>query len=329
MSAQLPNFFIVGAPKAATTFLYESLQQHPQVYMSPLKEPNYFASEMRPEYFPEEARARVARQMREIKAYLRGDMREKRFGGFVTSWEDYLKLFRAASSEVAIGEASPSYLWSRTAAQNIASHLPHARIIINLRNPIERAFSHYLHQVTEGLTNLTFRQTIEASLRALHGPFAVERTLLEFGHYCGQIERYQKEFPREQIHISLYDDLEHSPVALMENLLTFLGVDPDIRLDASRRHLEPRIPKLNGMAYFLKRARLWPHLRKLLPQPLGPRLRSALLRSRRSLVMDPADRAFLKEYYHGEIESLAALLGRDLSSWLDHRAPAPPRDSSV
>jgi len=90
MSAKLPNFFVVGAPKAATTFLYESLQQHPQVYMSPLKEPNYFASEMRPEYFPEEARAWVVRQMRELEAYLRGDMREKRFGGFVTSWEDYL-----------------------------------------------------------------------------------------------------------------------------------------------------------------------------------------------------------------------------------------------
>ena len=317
MSVKQPNFFIVGAPKAATTFLYESLQQHPQVYMSPLKEPNYFASEMRPEFFPEEARARVARQMHELEAYLRGDMREKRFGGFVTSWEDYLKLFRNVSDQVAIGEASPSYLWSRTAAQNIASRLPHARIVINLRNPIERAFSHYLHQVTEGLTNQTFRQAIEATLRAGPGQFAIERTLLEFGHYCTQIKRYQKEFPREQIHISLYEELEHSPAALMENLLTFLGVDPDIRFDASRRHLEPRIPKLNGVAYVLKKSRIWPHLRKLLPQPLGPRLRSALMRSRRSLVMNRADRAFLNEYYHDEIANLSALLDRDLSSWVD------------
>jgi len=317
MSVKEPNFFIVGAPKAATTFLYESLQQHPQVYMSPLKEPNYFASEMRPELFPAEARARVARQMQELEAYLRGDMREKRFGGFVTSWEDYLKLFRNVSDQVAIGEASPSYLWSRTAAQNIVSRLPHARIIINLRNPIERAYSHYLHQVTEGLTNQTFREAIEATLRAGPERFAIERTLLEFGQYCGQIKRYQKEFPREQIHISLYEDLARAPAALMESLLTFLGVDPDIRFDAARRHLEPRIPKLNGVAYVLKRSRLWPHLRKLLPQPLGPRLRSALLRSRRSLVMSPADRAFLNEYYRNEIGDLSALLGRDLSSWLN------------
>ena len=110
-----PNFFIVGAPKAATTFLYAYLDQHPQVYMSPLKEPNYFASELRPENFAEEDRARVQRQMRELQAYLRGDMRETRFGGFVTSWEDYLQLFRNAADQIAVGEASPTYLWSQTA----------------------------------------------------------------------------------------------------------------------------------------------------------------------------------------------------------------------
>jgi hypothetical protein len=313
----LPNFFIVGAPKAATTFLYESLQQHPQVYMSPLKEPNYFASEMRPEYFPAEARARVARQMHELETYLSGDLREKRFGGFVTSWEDYQKLFRNVAGQIAIGEASPSYLWSQTAAQNIAARLPGARIIINLRNPIDRAFSHYLHQVTEGLTNRTFRQAIDATLRVGPGQFPIERTLLEFGQYCGQIKRYKKEFPPAQIHISLYEDLQRSPAALMANLLTFLGLDADIRIDVARRHLEPRVPKLNGVAYILKRSSLWPYLRKLLPQPLGPRLRSALLRSRGSLVMSSADRAFLNEYYREEIENLAELLGRDLSSWLD------------
>jgi Sulfotransferase family len=316
---KLPNFFIVGAPKAATTFLYACLDQHPQVYMSPLKEPNYFASELRPENFSEEDRPRVVRQMRELDAYLRGDMREKRFGGLVTTWEDYLKLFANVSDQIAIGEASPSYLWSQTAARNIASRVPRARIVINLRNPIDRAFSHYLHELTVGATNRTFRQEIEAALGAEHKQFGLERSLLEFGHYCGQIKRYQNEFPRSQIHISFYENLERSPAALVEDLLAFLGVDPAIRVDVSQRHLEPRISRLNGVAYLLKRWRLWPYLRNLLPQSLGPQLRSVLMRSRASLVMNRADRAFLIEYYRDDINNLAELLNRDLTSWLDPR----------
>jgi len=314
---KLPNFFIVGAPKAATTFLYACLDQHPQVYMSPLKEPNYFAPEMRPENFAAADRARAVRDMRELDAYLQGDMREKRFGGHVTRWEDYLKLFRNASDQIAIGEASPTYLWSKAAARNIATHLPGARIIINLRNPVERAFSHYLHELTNGVTNRTFRQEIEAARRAEHRPSSLERSLLEFGHYYEQIKRYQSEFPRAQIHISLYEDLERSPLALLQSLLTFLDVDPAIQVNFSQRQNEPRIPKLRGVAYFLKRWHLWSHLRGLLPQPLGPRLRSLLLYPRAALVMNPADRAFLIEYYRQEVKDLSELLERDLKSWLE------------
>src|ERR1700724_3338547 len=93
-SPKIPNFFIVGAPKAGTTALYAYLDQHPQVYMSPLKEPNYFAAELRPENFIAADRPRIAREMLALQEYLRGDLREKRFGGLVASWEDYLLLFR-------------------------------------------------------------------------------------------------------------------------------------------------------------------------------------------------------------------------------------------
>jgi hypothetical protein len=315
---KLPNFFIVGAPKAATTFLYACLDQHPQVYMSPLKEPNYFAAEMRPENFAAADRARSARHMRELDAYLSGDMREKRlFGGYVSSWEDYLKLFRNASDQIAIGEASPTYLWSKTAARNIAAHVPRARIIISLRNPVERAFSHYLHQLTDGVTNRTFRQEIEAAQRAEARPGGLEKGLLEFGHYCGQIKRYQSEFPRAQIHICLYEDLQRSPAALLHSLLIFLGVDPGIQVNVSQRQNEPRIPKLGGVVYFLKRTQLWSHLRGLVPQPLAPRLRSLLFYPRASLLMNPADRAFLIDYYREEVKDLSELLERDLTPWLE------------
>jgi hypothetical protein len=162
---KLPNFFIVGAPKAGTTSLYAYLDQHISVYMSPLKEPNYFASELRVENFVEEARPRINCEIDALQDYLRGDMSEKRFGGLVSTWDDYLKLYRKVSDETAIGEATPCYLWSETAARNIAARIPHAKIIISLRNPVDRAFSQYLHMVTVGSTRRSFREQIEANLR--------------------------------------------------------------------------------------------------------------------------------------------------------------------
>ncbi len=112
----LPNFFIAGAPKSGTTSLYHYLGQHPEIYMSPIKEPNYFASEIRLERFSERLRSEAEQDVRALRAYLDGPMREKRFGGLVTEWRDYLKLFQQAEGRSAIGEASVCYLWSESAA---------------------------------------------------------------------------------------------------------------------------------------------------------------------------------------------------------------------
>jgi len=288
----LPNFFIVGAPQAGTAFLYACLQQHPQIYLSALKEPNYFASELHPGNFAEEASS-----------------------GLVTIWGAYLKLFDNVSDEIAIGEASPSYLWSQTAARNIASRMPRARIIINLRNPLDRAFSHYLHAVASGLTERTFRQEIEAALHPQHTPSGLERSLLEFGEYYEQIKRYQQAFSRPQMHISLFEDLQRTPAAVVEDLLAFLGVNPDIKLEVCKRHLQDWIYRPDGLTHFLEKWRVWPYLRNLVPQPFGLRLRS-MLRPRTSLQMAPADRALLIDYYRDDIRRLAELLNRDLSAWL-------------
>ena len=313
---RLPNFFIVGAPKAGTTSLYNYLDQLEQVYMSPLKEPNYFASELRLENFVAEARPRMAREMRSLQQYLRGDLQEKRFGGLVSNWDDYLRLFKNVSDEIAIGEATPCYLWSRTAARNIAERIPHAKIIINLRNPVDRAFSQYLHMVTVGSTRRSFRRQLDANLHAKGEQLGPLRPLLEFGHYCEQIERYFEAFPRSQIHISFYEDLENDPASLVSDLFSFLGVDASRAIDMSTRYTEPRIPRLLGATYYLKKWRIWPHLRRI-ALPLGPRARSWIHHPREQLSMDPADRAFLTDYYRKDIEMLAKLLKRDLAAWLD------------
>src|SRR5579863_1241705 len=134
---RLPNFFIVGAPKAGTTSLYHYLDQHPEIYMSPVKETNHFASEIRLAGFADELQEQVKRDMRAMQKYLAGPMSEKRFGAVGLEWDDYLKLFRNATDEKAIGEASVCYLWSRTAAKNIFARIPRAKIIMILRDPAE------------------------------------------------------------------------------------------------------------------------------------------------------------------------------------------------
>jgi len=115
--------------------------------------------------------------------------------------------------------------------------------------------------------------------------------------------------------------LERAPARLLSDLFAFLGVDPDFAADISQRHNAPRIPKFAAAVYLLKKWRVWPYLRNRAPASLRPRLRSMMLRSRASLTMKPADRAFLTDYYRDEIGKLAALLGRDLRPWLDPAAP--------
>ena len=319
-AVKLPNFFIVGAAKAGTTSLYNYLDQHPQVFMSPLKEPSYFASELRPEYVSEEMRPSMARQMRILEQYLRSEVREKRLSGLVSNWEDYLSLYRDARNEIAIGEATTAYLWSPTAARNIAARIPRARIIINLRNPADRAHSHYLQMLTVGVVRCTFREQINASLNCKEYRLGSTWPLLEYGRYYEQVKRYLHEFPRSQIHVSLYEELQLRPLELVADLFAFLGVDPGFVPDLSRRHNEPVIARLNALLYYLKKWGAWPYVRRLAPVPLGPRLRRLMVRSRGSFEMDAGDRALLTDYYRDDIKNLALLLDRDLSLWLDPRA---------
>src|SRR5437667_6743260 len=105
----LPNFFIVGTGKAGTTSLYNYLRQHPQIYMSPIKEPCYFASEVCPENLAE-THLRHIRRMSQQHRNTTGGESLRSFGWLVKEWSDYLRLFENVQNEIAIGEASVVYL---------------------------------------------------------------------------------------------------------------------------------------------------------------------------------------------------------------------------
>jgi hypothetical protein len=313
-----PNFFLAGTVKAGTTSLAHYLAQHPQIYMSPIKEPSYFADELRPENFVEAFQPQMLRELEETRRYLEGPMTAPRFGGPVVEWQDYLKLFRKVTDETAIGEGSVSYLWSRTAARNIAAKIPGARIVLMLRNPADRAFSQYLQAVSAGQVRNSFREQIQASMRrGAESKFDVLNPLLQFGLYFEQVERFFRHFPREQVRVYLYEEYREDPHSMLAGLFGFLQVDPTFQPDLSRRFLEPSVPQFVTAAYFLKRFGVWQKIKQWSPKTFHSTMKSAAVRKRESLVMDPADRAHLREYYRDNIVKLSTLLDRDLRLWLE------------
>lgn len=207
----LPNFLILGAQKAGTTALYAYLRWHPQVTGPSFKEVSFFD-----------------------RHYARG--------------ERWYRAHFPARRRPAIGEASPSYLLHPLAPERVAALLPDARLIVLLRNPIDRAFSHYQHEVALGREPLSFEDAVAAEDERLRGE--VERMLADpayFSHawwnytyvargrYAEQIERWYAAFPRERLLVLFTEELAGEPGATYRRVLEFLGIG------AHELRLYPRI----------------------------------------------------------------------------------------
>jgi len=314
-SAALPNFLIVGAPKAGTTSLYHYLDQHPQIFMSPIKEPNYFASEIRPENFSDELQTQVAKDLQELQEYLHGPMREKRFGGLVTQWDDYLRLFQGVKGGKAIGEASVCYLWSKTAAANIRLKIPAAKIIMILRNPAEVAFSLYLQSVSNGLVRGPFRKMLQDSQLCNKEEFSLLYPFLELGLYYEQVKRFLELFPRENVLILWYEQYQARQLETLASIFRFLNVDTSFVPDTSQRYLEPKIPRFTAISHSLKKYGAWQRAGNWTPTVLKPFWRRLVFRRRDSVVMDNKDKEWLYEYYREDIRELSKLVECDLTAW--------------
>jgi hypothetical protein len=312
-----PNFFIVGAAKAGTTSLYHYLKQHPDIYMSPMKEPCHFSSEVRLEHFEPARRAQAERLIADSRQYLQGSMDHERSGGIVTDWDDYLKLFAAATTQRVIGEASVNYMWSRTAACAIAARIPHAKIMMVLRAPADRAFSQYLHVLSDGLVSQTFRQYVQASLRHGGEGLGVYHPFLDMGLYADQVRRYLDRFPRNQVGIWIYEEQQTRPHEFLREVLEFLEVDSTFTPDTTNRYNQPQIARHIKPNRLLRRMGVWPILKRLTPAPLKARVRDAVYRPNGQTVMQPEDRISMLEFYRADIHRLEAILGRDLSLWLN------------
>jgi hypothetical protein len=236
-------------------------------------------------------------------------------GWLACDWDDYLRLFRQVQNEIAVGEASAAYLWSETAAKNIRARRPDARILMILRDPAERAYSQYLHQLSVGFTRDTFREHIAKCMASGPRELGITYPFLEIGLYAQQVRRYLECFPQDQIRIYWYEKAWRRPDAFLSDVFHFLQVDSQMKPDTSEKTLERRAPRFATLHYCLKRSGLWTPLRALAPMSLRTRLQSWTFRSGSNLAMDPADRRLLVDYYREDVSALATLLNRDLTAW--------------
>ncbi|MEO8099529.1 MAG: sulfotransferase [Acidobacteriota bacterium] len=324
MSAQsLPTFFLAGVPKSGSTSLYRYLDQHPDIYMSPIKEPNFFADEARfanfSAYFQklgEPARAR-------LRAFLSGPMTTACSAGPVEGWDGYLSLFKNVRHEKAIGEASVCYLWSPTAAKNIAARVPQAKFVIILRNPAERAFSQYKHMLSFALDRVDFRAHVQASMAASATTFSELYPFLNFGFYGEQLERLFQTVERARVGIWFYEDFCRDPARMLREVCQFLNVDDQFVPDVSKRHMEPRIPR-GRLLQRIRQNSVWRAARQFVPANAKAALRAAAFEPAGNLHLSPRDRTMLVDYYREDLRKLSRLLDRDFSSWMDTAVAAQP-----
>lgn len=291
-----PDFFVVGAPKCGTSALTHYLNQHPEIFMPEGRDPTYFGSDL---------------------------YRENQL-----TFPEYLLFFKGASGAKRIGETSVWYLYSRRAAEEIREFDPESRIIVMIRNPVDKMYSHHSQLLYSGNEDIAdFEAALEAEpyrKKGLRIPATNHRPegLLyrETARFSVQVERYVEAFGWERLHVVLYDDFERDVLGTYRRALEFLGVRPDFEP-------KPRIVNPN------KRTRS-KTLRNLLQEP--PETVRALVKStlpgavrymlketaRRFNTryeprppMDQNLRRRLQVEFAPEVEHLGELLGRDLSHW--------------
>ncbi len=278
----VPNFLIIGAQKSGTTWVSHRLMQHPQVF---IEQGTYFFDN--PTHFA------------------RG-----------VNW--YSRCFEAGAGKAAIGEKTPSYLWGEkfpasgeatNVPRRVRDVLPHAKLIIVLRNPVTRAVSQFNHSIRSG--KLSPFVNIDAALTGRRPDAVRGLGIFERGLYSRQIERWFQFFPREQFQILVFErDVMQQPLPCLDRLCRFLSIDPAFQFKTVANRDNEKLSKIELiLKYYV------PPLRRVL-RPIIKRL------AKESFRPQSATLAHLHEAYAEERERLATLVGVELSCWERARSAA-------
>lgn len=307
--AVVPDFFVLGAPRAGTTSLCTYLARHPGIAMSNPKETRFWGSDA----FPHG-----------LAAYGRDVFRERQPGQLA-------------------GDGDPDNLFLGHVPQRIASAAAGAKLVVVLREPVDRAYSHWWMEYSQGVERLPFEAAVDANLAdikrsgpAFEGPAAMHdyleyqaarrrgtltrRIYLDFGQYARAISGYLTCFPRGQLKVVSFDALRDAPAQLLADVADFLGIDPppdDLLFTAENASFRSlRVSRLFGG---VTRAIAWTRVPRLVPErwraEVWPRLWSRAGRVGRQPRLEPRLRDRLSAYYESEVPELAEVLGDDVECW--------------
>ncbi len=291
-----PDFFIVGAPKSGTTALYHILGQHPALFLPTKKEPLYFCG---------------------YKRNFQGPGAEWQNANLVTDQADYVDLFKQAPPGAMTGEASTDYLACPKAALRIKAWNRDAKIIIVLRNPIDRAYSEHMHLVRDLRETESFIEALRLEPQRIDTGYIPLFWHLRRSLYYMQARRYIETFGRDNVRIFLYDELQTAPDKVISSILSFLGQD-NIKLDTSQNINRSGLPT----SIWLQRVVLGEvpvimKLSKVVPRILRNRVRMGLMSANLARTsITRADYHFLLDQLRPDIMSLQQFLNIDLSAWL-------------
>lgn len=309
-----PNFFIVGVVKGGTTSLYRYLVQHPQVYMSPVKETNFFSRDaIDTNLFTKDYKHDVDVNLKE---FLQSDFSEIIHIAHVIQEEDYNLLFKKVKDEIAIGEISNSYILYPGVAEKIYHFNPQAKIIMILRNPSERAFSQYLMNLRQGKTlNKNFIEEVLEDSKKPHQGWGASHQYLFIGNYYEQVKRYFDVFPKDQVKIFLYDDYKENPAAVLEKMRDFLGIE-DFTFNTNQKYNEAGLPRFSKINYLLNQTGVISWAKNIFPHHWRAPLKKLIYREGNIPKLQNDERQWLINYYKEDILKLEKLIERDLSKWV-------------
>ena len=293
----LPTFLMAGVQKAGTSSVYKYLEQHPQVCLGTVKEPNFLESEL-----PSETIANN-------QAYY-----EKR--AFRYSYEKYLDNFSQCTDELAIGDGSVNCLFHyETSIPRIQKYIPNAKIFVVLRHPVERAFSDYLMHLRDAINS---EQTLPLTKQS---PSSFQ---LRKGLYYESIKSFQETFGTRQFRVYFYKDFCQDSIQMMKSIYEFIGVSADFEPDTSEKYQTASIPKNSFINRLLRKQNplktvFRSTIGTLLPEEKRQAIRSWLIsknsQSKQSVSLSPKERQVLLDYYREDVLKLQDYLDRDLSAW--------------
>ncbi|MGN6608373.1 MAG: sulfotransferase family protein [Jatrophihabitans sp.] len=302
----LPDFFVIGAPKAGSTAIHAALVQHPDLFLSRPKEPKYF--------------------LLDDRAPRRADHRGPGDAHSAREWiwrrERYEALFAAAPAGTLKGESTPFYLWDRAAHRRLAATVPGAKLIAVIRDPVDRAYSNWTHLRSDGLEPVSdFRRACELEPDRVAQGWAPFWRYLELGRYGEQLEHLFRCFPREQVHVVRYRELIDDEAATLRAVTDFLGVRPGLVHTIPSSNLSNWAGE-GAVNTVLRRAvRAGAYAGSFVPPQVWRQVSRPLLAAlhrghpnRPKLAVD--DRRALVQHFVDDVALLERLLGRDFQDWL-------------